>query len=143
LDLCRLLPFFSMLVTFGTARAPCGCTKRCEKMTASTGVRMPHPSRRLGASKSLQLWRRHAIELVYIRSSHWERCWSLDVKKKGWPTGGEEIPSEMKSSSSCFFFSFVLLLGDRAGPLFGMLFLRLINRLWLFCCKRKILFHGW
>jgi hypothetical protein len=26
--------------------------------------------------------------------------------------------------------------------LFGRLFLRLISRLWLFCCERKTLFHG-
>jgi hypothetical protein len=28
------------------------------------------------------------------------------------------------------------------STLFGRLFLRLISRLWLFCCERKILFHG-
>jgi hypothetical protein len=29
-----------------------------------------------------------------------------------------------------------------AVTLFGRLFLRLINRLWPFCCERKALYHG-
>jgi hypothetical protein len=36
----------------------------------------------------------------------------------------------------------LLLLLLSIFTLFGRLFLRLISRLWLFCCERKTLFHG-
>jgi hypothetical protein len=41
LGIRRLLSLFSMLVTFGEARAPCERTKRHEKMTAGACVRKP------------------------------------------------------------------------------------------------------
>jgi hypothetical protein len=45
LGIRRLLSLFRMLVTLGTARAPCGRVKRLGKLTGGAGVQTPHPSR--------------------------------------------------------------------------------------------------